>query len=145
MDVSQTIARAMRMLPERQLDGLLRTPMRRVVLDGIFRQMPRYVDPERAGELNARVRWSIEGAPDGEPDIYELTFDGGRCSASRGVGSLEPQLTITLDAPEFVRLATGISDPMQAFFAHRVALTGDLGLAARVLGAFLLPPVQKPD
>ena len=63
----------------------------------------------------------------------------GRCRARRGEGARDPQLTITLDAAEFVRLATGNSDPMNAYFSGRVALAGDVMLAAKLQSLFRIP------
>ncbi len=53
-------------------------------------------------------------------------------------------MTITADAAEFVRLATGNSDPMNAYFKGRIKLAGDIMLAARLQALFRVPgPAQS--
>ena len=117
----------------------MRTPVRRAVLDGIFWQMPQHLAGESARGLTAVVQWHIAAGEDGPAEVYELQFNGGRCRTRRGVGSDEPQLTITLGAPEFVRLATGNLNPMQAYFAGKIVLGGDTMLAAKLQALFPIP------
>jgi alkyl sulfatase BDS1-like metallo-beta-lactamase superfamily hydrolase len=122
-----------------QLDRFMQTPARRLVLDGIFRQMPRQLDRERARGMTASIRWCITGGRDGATDVHQLDFADGTCSASRAPNRPEPQLTITLGAAEFLRLAAGQSDPTRAYFGGRVALAGDVMLAAKMGSLFRTP------
>ena len=79
--------------------------------------MPQHLASKQATGLTALVHWHIDTGTEGGADIYALEFDNGRCRTCRGAGAGEPQLTITLDAAEFVRLATGNSNPMQGYSA----------------------------
>jgi putative sterol carrier protein len=117
----------------------MRTPARRVVLDAIFWQMPKHVDRMRAAQLDSSVRWRITGGRRAGVDIYELVLDGGRCRVVRGLRSSEPRLTITVDGTEFLRLVSGNSDPMQAYFSGRLALAGDIMFAAKLVSLFWIP------
>jgi putative sterol carrier protein len=132
-------ARVIRSAPGGSLERILRTPVRRAVLDGIFWQIPQHLASESATGLTAVVHWHIRSDTGGRADIYELAFDGGRCRAYRGPRAGEPQLTITLDAAEFVRLATGNANPMQAYFSGRIVLGGDIMLAAKLQALFRIP------
>jgi putative sterol carrier protein len=49
-----------------------------------------------------------------------------------------------MDAVEFVKLATGNSDPMNAYFSGRVALAGDIMLAAKLQSLFRIPGRGRP-
>jgi putative sterol carrier protein len=89
--------------------------------------------------MDTAIRWHITGDPGGGGDTYELRIKGGRCRARRGEKHAEPQLTITLGAAEFVRLATGNSDPMNAYFSGKIALAGDIMLAAKLRSLFRIP------
>lgn len=137
--VADGVSRLVRDAPEDRLDRLMRTPARRVVLDGIFRQMPRFMDRERAARTTASVRWSITGRGDGGQDTYFLEIVDGSCRVTRRAPDGEPRLTITVDGAEFVRLATGNGDAMQAYFSGRLGLSGDIMFAARLVSLFRVP------
>jgi putative sterol carrier protein len=122
----------------------MRTPVRRAVLEAIFWQMPQHFDRRAAAGMNSIIRWHITGGPGGASDTYELHIDGGRCRARRGESDAEPRLTISLDAAEFVRLATGNSDPMKAYFSSRITLAGDIMLAAKLQSLFRIPGRSGP-
>src|SRR5579875_3194910 len=105
--------RLVRESPPQRLEQLMRSPARRAVLDGIFWQMPKQVDAAAAGETATAIRWVVTGRPDGGSDVYHLLIEDGRARTERGETG-EARLTVTLDAVEFLRLASGSSDPMQA-------------------------------
>jgi putative sterol carrier protein len=89
--------------------------------------------------MNCTIRWRITGRADGEADVYDLELIDGRCRVIRGPGVAPPKLTITVDGAEFLRLATGNSDPVKAYFTGRVALAGDVMVAAKASSLFRLP------
>lgn len=139
------VSNAVRKAPPERLDQLMRSPARRVVLEAIFWQMPRHIDTERAKGMNSSIRWKITGRADGEADVYTLKFTDGDCSVVRGANGSEPaKLTITVDGAEFLRLATGNSDPMKAYFRGRVTLNGDVMMAAKASSLFRMPGVPRP-
>jgi alkyl sulfatase BDS1-like metallo-beta-lactamase superfamily hydrolase len=142
--VADGFARAVRRAPEGSLEQVLRTPVRRAVLEAIFWQMPQHFDRGAASGMDATIRWRITRPPAGGADTYELRIADGRCRARRGQGNRDPQLTITLDAAEFVKLATGNSDPMNAYFSGRVALAGDIMLGAKLQSLFRIPGRTQP-
>jgi hypothetical protein len=117
----------------------MRSPARKVLLETIFWQMPRHTDPLTAKGMNCSIRWRITGRSDGEADVYELQFVDGTCRVVRGTRETPPKLTITLDGTEFLRLATGNSDPVQAYFTGRISLAGDVMMAAKMSSLFRLP------
>jgi putative sterol carrier protein len=142
--LAEGVSSAVRKAPEERLEQLMRSPARRVVLEAIFWQMPRQVDSKRAKGLNSSIRWNITGRPDGETDVYTLEFVDGDCRVVRGVNGSDPaRLTITVDGAEFLRLATGNSDPMQAYFGGRVTLAGDVMMAAKASSLFRMPNAPR--
>lgn len=132
-------ARVVGDLPADRLEWFMRTPLRRPLLDAIFWQMPKHLDRTRAGRLSATVRWRITGDQDRHVDVYDLAISDGQCQVSRGAGSAEPRVTITVDRVEFVRLITGHSDALRAYFTGRLALSGDVMLAAKLISMFRIP------
>jgi putative sterol carrier protein len=138
------LARAVRSTPDEGLEQLMRTPVRRAVLEAIFWQLPQHFDSKGAAGTEATIRWRITGRPGGAADTYELQIADGRCRVWRGEGNRDPRLTITLAAAELVRLATGNSDPMNAYFRGRVVLSGDVMLAAKLRSLFRIPGRTQP-
>jgi predicted lipid carrier protein YhbT len=141
--VADRLARLVRGVPDERLEQVLRTPVRRVVLDAIFWQMPQQLDRRGATGVDATVRWVVTGRGDGGSDVYDLVISEGRGRISRS-GRHVPRLTITLGAAELVRLASGGLDPMQAYFKRRLQLSGDIMLAAKLTGLFRIPKRPSP-
>jgi putative sterol carrier protein len=141
--VAEGFAQVVRNSPTQRLDRLMRSPARRVLLETIFWQMPRQIDPETAKGMNAAIRWRITGRSDGEADVYQLEFTDGDCRVVRGPGESTPKLTITVDGAEFLRLATGNSDPVKAYFTGRISLAGDVMMAAKATSLFRVPGARR--
>lgn len=72
-------------------------------------------------------------------DTYQPELDDGRARTIHGDGGPDPQLTITMDATEFIRLVSGNLEPTQAYFDGRVQLAGDVMVAARLASLFRMP------
>ncbi len=125
--------------PSNRLDGLMRTPLRRPLLDAIFWQMPKQVNSSRVAGLHCSVRWKITGRRDGKTDVYDLELREGRCRTRRGGLEAKPLVTITLDGAEFLRLISGRTDPVQAYFKGRLGLSGDIMFAAKLASLFRIP------
>jgi alkyl sulfatase BDS1-like metallo-beta-lactamase superfamily hydrolase len=143
--LADRFAKIVREMPNERLDWLMRTPVRRVVLEGIFWQMPLHLDRARAVGVNSSLRWRITGRGDGEADVYDLVIADGRCRVTREGEGPTPRLTITVDAAEFLRIAAGTSNPVNAYFNGKLSLRGDLMQAARLTMLFRIPsPPRKP-
>jgi putative sterol carrier protein len=124
--------------PPERLEQLMRSPARKPALDGIFWQMPKQVNPDVAKDMTTTIRWRITGRPDDGVDVYQLEVDKGQVKTVKGESG-EPKLTVTMDAVEFLKLASGNLDPMQAYFKGRIELSGDIMVAAKLAQLFKLP------
>lgn len=133
------LGRVVRKTPDERLVQVMRSPARRIVLDGIFWQMPQYMDRERAQGVSSSVLWCITGRPDGGIDSYHLLIEDGSCRVTREPYAPDPRLTITVDAAELLKLATGGSNPMHAYISGKVTLTGDVMVAAKLASLFPIP------
>lgn len=138
------INRLVRDAPPDRLEQLMSSPVRRPLLDGIFWQMPRLLDSDRAIGVRTAIRWRITGRPDEGIDTYLLEVDNGRAHTHRGTEGPEPKLTVTMDGVEFLRLISGNSDPMAAYFKGRIQLEGDIMVAAQLAQLFRMPGA-RPD
>jgi putative sterol carrier protein len=130
--------RAVASAPPERLEQLMRSPARKPALDGIFWQMPKQVNPEVAKEMRTSIRWCITGRPDDGTDVYQLEIDHGNVKTIKGPSG-DPNLTVTMDAVEFLKLASGNLDPMQAYFKGRIELAGDIMVAAKLAQMFKMP------
>jgi hypothetical protein len=129
---AESALRLLRSLPDRRLDQLLRTPARHLIIGGIIRQIPGLLDPSRAGTVTTSIRCRIS-RPDGRPpDVYNLLIDRGGARILRGDHGPEPRATITVEAKEFLKLATGGSNPLAAYFTGKLVLTGNVMAATKV-------------
>jgi putative sterol carrier protein len=79
-------------------------------------------------------------------DIYDLVLGEGHCRVTRRESDAEPRVTVTVDGVEFLRLVTGNSDALPAYFTGRLALTGDIVFAAQLMSSFRIPGrrIAKP-
>ena len=94
----------------------MKSPARRPLLDGVFWRMPRQLDAKAAAHIKTTIRWNITGRADEGVDTYLLEVDNGTARTNRRAAGPDPKLTITLDGVEFLRLISGNSDPMAAYF-----------------------------
>jgi hypothetical protein len=131
--------RVVRDTPEDRLEQLMRSPARKPVLDGIFWSMPRQMDTTQAAGVQTTIRWCITGRPDGGTDVYHLIIENGKARVEKDLPGPDPRLTITMDGVEFLRLVSGNSDAMQAYFTGRVQLAGDIMVAAKLAQLFKMP------
>ncbi|MHB8691919.1 MAG: SCP2 sterol-binding domain-containing protein [Solirubrobacteraceae bacterium] len=137
------VASTIRSQPAERLDRIMSSPIRRLVLDAIFWQMPRHLDRRRAATINASIRWRVSGRRDGGEDVYDLLLDDGRARVIRRGGEVAPRLTITVDGAEFLRVAVGSSNPVNAYLNGKLALRGDVMQAARLTMLFRIPSAAK--
>jgi alkyl sulfatase BDS1-like metallo-beta-lactamase superfamily hydrolase len=131
--------RVVRDAPPERLEQLMRSPARKAILDGIFWQMPKQLDPKQAIGVTSSIRWRITGRPNDGVDTYQLEVKDGGCRVIKGADGPDPRLTITMDGVEFLRLVSGNLDPMQAYFKGQIQLAGDIMVAAKLASLFRMP------
>lgn len=137
--IADGIGRMVRDASPERLDQIMKSPARRALLDGIFWQMPRQLDAKAAANVKTAIRWNITGRPDEGVDTYLLEVENGTARTNRGIEGPDPKLTITMDGVEFLRLISGNSDPMAAYFKGRIQLAGDIMVAAQLAQMFNMP------
>jgi len=125
------VARVVRDSPDEWLGQMMQTPARRVVLEVLFWQLAQRVDAAGGVKTAALVRWRILGSEE-VLDVYEIELAGGRSQIVRRLTERQPRLTISIDAVELLRIASGESDPARTYLRGGLAVSGDLVLAARL-------------
>ena len=126
-----------RVTPEPVLRLVLSGPGRKLVVREIFRRMPSRVKPG-AGGADAVVRWDVTGGSGG-PDTWYAVFGDGRCRTTREQPEARPRVTLSVDAADLIRLASGAANPMSLFQQGRVSISGDLFFAAQLSAMFVVP------
>src|ERR1700755_1625334 len=89
-------ARVIGDVPPDRLEGFMRTPPRRPLLDAVFWERSQHPDSSLTPPPGP-VRWRITGLHATDADVYDLSISGGRCRVSRDQTAAEPQVTITVD------------------------------------------------
>jgi hypothetical protein len=143
-ELTARLGRLVGEVSESRLRQVMRTPLRRPVLETVFWGLPRVLAGTRAGEVTTLIRCHVTGRPDGGFDTYWLQFTEGRWTSGRGAPGPEPELTITVDGAELLLLATGRSNFLQAYLGGNLRASGNPMLAARLSMLFRSPPSPAP-
>ena len=132
------IARAVGSAPDRQLRAAMRSPIRELILDEVFRRFPEYVDPSKLDGVAGAMEWKITGRADGRYDRYVVAIEQGEVRTGRDLDA-RPRATMRLDGVDFLKLVTGNASPTMSFLRGRLRLKGDLVFAAQLPRVFRIP------
>jgi putative sterol carrier protein len=103
--------------------------------DQIVEAMPEYFIPEKAGTTKATIQFDLSGANAGK--WWVKIHDG---QAETGKGEAEgPNLTLSADSNDYVKIFTGQMDPTAAFMQGKLKIKGDMGLAIKFQSMFKRP------
>jgi putative sterol carrier protein len=92
----------------------------------LLHQMPEALDAEAAENTEAIIQYEIS-----EP-TYQVLREG-RLTVHEGRAE-SADLTVSIGDDDLVRLFSGELNPMNAFMSGRLKVTGDMGLAQRMVG-----------
>ncbi len=98
----------------------------------LMSKMPSAFVPEKAQGLDVILQFKFTGA---EPGDWYAEIKDGKVSVQPGVHP-SPKMTLTADSDDYIKLFTGQLDPMQAFMAGKLKLSGDLNLAMKMTQFF---------
>lgn len=132
-------ARIVKGLPARQIAELMSGPQRRRVLDEVFGRMETRFKPAAAHGRDALIRWRITEGDEEGGDIYETHIADGACTVTRGRSDRTPQVSLTMAAPEFLKLVSGNATGPALFFTRKLKVKGDLRLAGGLTYFFDIP------
>jgi putative sterol carrier protein len=96
-------------------------------LEQAFWGMKEAFQAERAAGHSAVIRWQIT-TPERSMVIYELEVVDGDCTLTRGA-TTDPNVVLTLELADFLRMVTGCLDGTDAYRSGRLAISGDLSVA----------------
>jgi putative sterol carrier protein len=96
-------------------------------------RMPGALIPEKAAGVNSVIHFKFTGA---EPGEWNAVIKDGKAEVARGIPHFKPNMTLSADSSDFVKIFTGEMDAMQAFMQGKVKLQGDLNLAMKMMQMF---------
>lgn len=106
-----------------------------VTPDQLFEQLPNYFQADKAGATNATIQFDLTGDEAGK---YWLKVHDA--TAETGKGDVEnPNLTLTADARDWIKISFGQMDPTAAFMQGKLKIKGDMGLALKFQTLFKRP------
>lgn len=100
-------------------------------LELVFSGMTQAIDKDKAQD--AVIGWEVVHGEQVHP--YVLSIKGGEASAERGEPT-DARVTLRMSLPNFMRLAAGELDGMQAFMSGGLQLKGDMMFAAQIQQMF---------
>lgn len=98
----------------------------------LMAKMPTAFHPEKAAGMEAVVQFHFTGA---ETGAWSAAIKDGKCLVEQGI-SPNPSLILTADTADFLKIFRGEMDGTQAFMQGRLAFSGDLNLALKLLAVF---------
>lgn len=94
----------------------------------IFAEMPKRFDPAAAKGVDAVVRLNLTGNAGG---TYFMEIRDGQLRIVEKT-TAQPQLTMTISAPDYVALCRGKLNGQLAFMNGKLKMAGDMGLAMKI-------------
>ncbi|WP_182376068.1 alkyl sulfatase C-terminal domain-containing protein [Nocardioides sp. WS12] len=138
------VARALSGVSADHLRSVMASGFRPVILEEIFDRMPAYVNGRKAAGVQITVGFRLTGRPDGEVDRYVLRLRDGQATVLAGeaadaVGRDDRDATVTCEAQDFLRLATGHLSAVTGVLRGQLKVRGDKVAALRLNSAFDIP------
>jgi putative sterol carrier protein len=100
----------------------------------LFPAMAERFVPEKAQGVDAVIQFELAGDNGG---LYWLKINDGSCTA--GEGQIDnARATFKAAADDWYNIATGQSNPMQAFMTGKLKVAGDMGLAMKMQQMFAM-------
>ncbi|HET8844876.1 MAG TPA: SCP2 sterol-binding domain-containing protein [Ktedonobacteraceae bacterium] len=101
-----------------------------------FDTMVGLFNPAAAGSMNKTLQWNVTGEEAGK---YALKVANGTCELIKG-GVEKPDMTLTVADKDWLAIAEGKLDAMNAFATGKLKLAGDMMLAMKVQQLF---PIKR--
>lgn len=102
-------------------------------INAIFPNMMNNFNPDKAEGLNAVIQFELSGDNGG---LYWVKISDGAVSHGEGTSDTV-DMTVKAEADAFHAIATGATNPMQAFMMGKIKVD-DVGLGMKMIGMFNL-------
>lgn len=102
-------------------------------INAIFPEMMNNFNADKADGVDATIQFDLSGDNGG---LYWVKINDGEVSHGKGASD-SVDMTVKADADAFHAIATGESNPMQAFMMGKIKVD-DMGLGMKMIGMFNL-------
>ena len=137
------VATALKGTKSEHLRKVMASGFRPIVLDEIFRRLPSFLNNRKARNADLTIGFRLEGRPDGEVDRYVVRVVGGEATVTAGAeeGS-ERDATVSCEAHEFLRLATGHLSAITGVLRGQLKVKGDKAKAVQLSSVIDFPKAR---
>ena len=133
------VGRVLAQVPPHHVVEVMRSPLRGVVVEEIFRQLPLRLDVRRARGTRLVVGFRLLGHPGGEIERYDVRVAEGSATVARGGEATDRDATITCQAHDLLRLAAGHLRPVTGVLRGQLKVRGDRGHALKLAALIDIP------
>ena len=136
------VATALKHVHRSHLEKVMSSGFRPVVLGEIFRRLPEYVDPDRAADVDLAIGFRLLGNPSGEVERYVVRVSGGAATVTagdEGDDRDDRDATVTCQAHDYLRLATGHLHPLTGVLKGQLKVKGDRAKALQLSSVIDIP------
>lgn len=133
------VATVLKDTPVEHLKRVMTSGFRPIVLGEIFRRLPDFVDPVRAKKVDLSIGFRLLGNPSGEVERYVVRVHDGIATVESGEEGEERDATVTCQAHDYLRLATGHLNPLTGVLKGQLKVKGDRSKALKLASVIDIP------
>jgi len=94
----------------------------------LFEAMPSRLNSAAAAKVHKCIQWNITGD---DPGVWAIQINDGAARLVPG-GVEKPDVTFTVTSTDWLTIAEGKLNAMNAFMTGKLKIAGDMGLAMKV-------------
>jgi putative sterol carrier protein len=133
------VATALAEVKRDHLEKVLSSDFRPIVLGEIFRRLPDFINERKARDVSLAVGFRLLGNPSGEIDRYAVHVHDGVVRVETGDQADDADATVTCQAHDYLRLATGHLNPVLGVLKGTLKVKGDKAKALQLSSIIDIP------